>query len=561
MKRIAIDPITRIEGHLRIEAQVEHHQVTDAWSSATMFRGLERILLGRDPRDVWLFAQRICGVCTTVHALASVRAVEQAFQITVPRNAQLLRDLIGAAQFVHDHVIHFYHLHSPDWVDLTSALHADPLATSNLQQQLSPWPRNDADYFAQVQKRLRGLADSGRMGIFAQVYWGHPAYRMSPEGNLLMMAHYLEALDWQRQFIRIHALLGGKNPHPQTYLVGGMATPIDPASDVAINHAVIVQLQNLVDIGQQFVAEVYVPDMAYLAANYPEWVQVGAGPGNYMACGEFSGADGTPWMPGGVLLNGDLRTLYAFDPHGIAEDATRAWYTNEQPTNPAYEVLQPRYSGPRPPYELLDVDQKYSWCAAPRYNGMVMEVGPLARLLIADAHGHPQVRKLLDRSYGGVSLRATPYGSTITRMLARALETQLLSEQLSVWLEALDTNIAAGDLTIFNGERWDPASWPAEARGGGLVEAPRGVLGHWIGIEHGTVAHYQAVVPSTWNGSPRDAAGQRGVWEQALLGIPLADAARPIEVLRTIHAFDPCMACAVHIVDAQGTPGLRVETI
>lgn len=211
MTRIAIDPITRIEGHLRIEVEVQDGQVTDAWSSGTMFRGIEMILRNRDPRDAWVFAQRICGVCTTVHALASVRSVENALGITIPDNARLIRDLIAGSQLVQDHVVHFYHLHALDWVDITLALQADPGATSTLAQSISSWPKSSRTYFKGVQDRLKAFVNSGQLGLFANGYWGHPAYRLPPEANLLGVAHYLEALDWQRDFIRIHAILGGKN--------------------------------------------------------------------------------------------------------------------------------------------------------------------------------------------------------------------------------------------------------------------------------------------------------------------------------------------------------------
>src|SRR5512136_2942445 len=282
-KRIVIDPLTRIEGHLRIEAQVEAGVVTDAWSASTMFRGIEAILRGRDPREAWLFTQRICGVCTTVHAISSVRAVEDALGITIPDNARLVRNLMEAAQYVQDHVIHFYHLHALDWVDVISALSADPTATSQLARSISDWPNSSPSYFQGVRDRLQTFVNSGQLGPFANSYWGHPAYQLPAEANLLAVAHYLEALDWQRDIIKMHALLGGKNPHPQTYLVGGVAIPVDPNSPNAINPQRIAQLRSLARQGLDFVQKVYIPDLLLVASRYKDWAGLGRGVGNFLA--------------------------------------------------------------------------------------------------------------------------------------------------------------------------------------------------------------------------------------------------------------------------------------
>ena len=247
MSHVVVDPVTRIEGHLRIEAEVDGGTVKDAWSSCTMFRGIEIILLGRDPRDAWAFAQRICGVCTTVHAIASIRSVESAIGAKPPPNARLLRNLVMASQLVQDHVVHFYHLHALDWVDIVSALSADPGKTSDLMQSISTWPMSSKSYFAGVQKKIAGFVEKGQLGPFANAYWGHPAYKLPPEANLMAVAHYLEALDFQRDFIRIHAILGGKNPHLQSFLVGGMATPVDPNQQASINIGTIQAMRQLID--------------------------------------------------------------------------------------------------------------------------------------------------------------------------------------------------------------------------------------------------------------------------------------------------------------------------
>src|SRR5271170_602057 len=289
MARIVIDPVTRIEGHLRIEVEVEGHSVTDAWSSGTMFRGIEKILQGRDPREAWIWAQRICGVCTTVHALASVRAVEDAIGVEIPDNARLVRNIIAGTQNVQDHIIHFYHLHALDWVDVTLALKADPAKTSQLAQSISDWPKSSTVYFKAVQDRVKALVGSHQLSLFSSGDWGHPAYQLPPEANLMAVAHYIEALELQREFVRIQSVLGGKNPHPQTYLVGGMATAVDGNEpEATINPERITLLNQLVKNGQNFVRQVYLPDVLAIAGFYRDWFTYGAGPGNLMSYGDYT---------------------------------------------------------------------------------------------------------------------------------------------------------------------------------------------------------------------------------------------------------------------------------
>jgi Ni,Fe-hydrogenase I large subunit len=568
MTHVVVDPITRIEGHLRIEAEVDGGAVKDAWSSATMFRGVELILKGRDPRDAWAITQRICGVCTTVHAIASIRAVENAIGAVPPPNARLLRNLVIAAQCVQDHVIHFYHLHALDWVDVVSALSANPAKTSALAESISDWPLSSSKYFAGVRDRVKAFVDRGQLGPFANAYWGHPAYRLPPEANLLAVAHYLEALDWQREFIRIHAILGGKNPHLQSFLVGGMATPVDPNSQAALNADSLAAIGSLVAKGKDFVSKVYIPDVLAVASFYKDWAAHGGGVGNFLAYGEYPEADGPRpglFLPSGVIRKRDLAKVEAFDPSKVTEQVTHSWYEyaggDEAALHPSRGETRPRHTGPKPPFERLDTAGKYSWLKSPRYDGLPMEVGPLARMLVAYGSGHARVKELVGFVLGKLGVGPAALFSTLGRIAARAIETQVLAEKMGDWLTGLAANMAQGDTRIHDGSRWDPSTWPAEATGAGFHEAPRGALGHWVQIRDGAIANYQCIVPSTWNAGPRDAKGQRGPYEEALLGTPMADAAKPLEILRTIHSFDPCIACGVHVVDARRREIARVRAL
>jgi Ni,Fe-hydrogenase I large subunit len=561
--KIVIDPITRIEGHLRIEAEVDGGQVTDAWSSSTMFRGIEIIFKGRDPRDAWLMAQRICGVCTTVHAVSSVRAVEDALGIRIPDNARIIRNLIAGIQYVQDHVIHFYHLHALDWVDIVSALDADPAATAQLAQSISDWSKSSADYFQGVKDKLSAFVGAGQLGPFANAYWGHPSYKLPPEANLMAVAHYLEALDWQRDVIRVHAILGSKNPHPQTFLVGGMAIPIDPDSESAINADKLALIRKLFVKAKQFVEQVYIPDLLAVASFYKEWAGYGEGLGNFLSYGDYPDAAGNLFLPPGIILNRDLSTVHPVDHEAITEYVTHSWYRydggDQASKHPWDGETRPSYTGPEPPYEFLETDGKYSWIKAPRYEDKAMEVGPLSRMLVAYAAGHSRVKELVNNVLETLGVGAEALFSTLGRTAARGIETLLVAEQLITWLDELAARMGDGDLKIHNGEKWDPATWPKEAKGWGFTEAPRGALGHWVHIMDQKIENYQCVVPSTWNASPRDAGGQPGAYEAALVGTPVADPEQPVEILRTIHSFDPCMACAVHVVDAQRRELTRIK--
>lgn len=499
-----------------------------------------------------------------MHAVASVRGVEDALGIQIPDNARVIRNLIAGIQYVQDHVIHFYHLHALDWVDITSALQADPVETAKLAQSISDWPNSSPDHFAAVKAKLEAFVASGQLGPFANGYWGHPAYRLPPEANLMAVAHYLEALDWQRDVIRAHAILGGKNPHPQTYLVGGMAIPIDPDSESALNADKLAFLRKLFAKALAFVQQVYIPDLLAVASFYKdEWAGLGEGLGNFLSYGDYPDKAGNRFLPAGVILNRDLSQVHPVDHKKITEYVTRSWYQYAEGDGKAKHPWEgettPNYTGPKPPYDYLDTDGKYTWLKAPRYEDKAMEVGPLARMLVAYAAGHKRVKELVDSVLKQLGVGPEALFSTLGRTAARGIETLVIAEQLQSWVDELVANIESGDLKVHNGEKWDPATWPKEAQGWGAHEAPRGALGHWVRIVNGKIANYQAVVPSTWNASPRDAQGQPGAYEASLVGTPVADPERPIEILRTIHSFDPCMACAVHVTDAHGREVTRIH--
>jgi Ni,Fe-hydrogenase I large subunit len=493
--------------------------------------------------------------------------VEDALGIKIPDNARIIRNLIAGIQYVQDHVIHFYHLHALDWVDITGALRADPGETSRLAQSISSWPKSSATYFKTVQERLKKFVESGQLGLFANGYWGHPAYKLPPAANLMAVAHYLEALDWQREVIKIHAILGSKNPHPQTYLVGGMAIPLDPNSAAALNADKLALQRQLLVTAKDFVDQVYIPDVLAIAPFYKDWAALGAGVGNYLAYGDYpidtSGDPARLWLPRGVILNRDLSTVHPMDHRQIAEWVTRSWYEysdgDGKARHPWDGETNPTYTGPKPPYEFLETDKKYTWLKAPRYNGLPMEVGPLSRMLVAYASGHKAVKPAVDGVLKVLGVGPAALFSTLGRIAARAIETQVMAAELLTWHDQLVANIKRGDLRIHAGERWDPATWPKEAQGWGSHEAPRGALGHWVRIKDGAIVNYQCVVPSTWNASPRDGKDQRGPYEASLLGTPVADPNRPVEILRTVHSFDPCMACAVHVTGPAREPVVRIQ--
>jgi hydrogenase large subunit len=569
--RLVIDPLTRIEGHLRIEAELDDSQtVQKAFSSGTMVRGLEIILKDRDPREAWAFAQRACGVCTTVHSFASIRAVEDALDIRIPTNANLIRNIMIGQQYVHDHVMHFYHLHALDWVDVVDALRADPAETSQIAQAISSWPKSSPGYFKDIQTRLQGIVDSGQLSIFANAYWGHPAYKLPPAVNLLATAHYLEALDWQKDVVAVHTIFGGKNPHPN-FLVGGVPCPIDINSDEALNAERLSIVGGAIQKMIEFVDQVYLPDLLAIAPYYKDYAGLGEGLGNFLTWGEFPGDDieddSSFLVPRGVILGRDLTNVIEPDPRDFAqvqEFISHSWYEygagDSTGLHPFKGETKLNYTGPQPPYEQLNVDSKYSWLKAPRWKGTAMEVGPLARVLMMYASGHAQTQQLVETVLDTLNAPVQAVFSTLGRTAARAIETKVFVDAMQGYYQDLLANIASGDTETFNGKRWDPLSWPGHSEGFGFTEAPRGALGHWVVIDGRKISNYQLVVPTTWNASPRDAQGQAGAYEASLVGTPLAVSDQPLEILRTIHSFDPCMACAIHMVDAQGNALTQVST-
>jgi [NiFe] hydrogenase large subunit len=522
--RITIAPVTRIEGHLRLEAEIKNGQVTSAWSSGMLFRGIEIILKGRNPEDAWLFTQRLCGVCTYVHGETSVRCVENALGITVPANARVIRNLLMGAQFVHDHIVHFYHLSAMDWVDITSALNADPAATASLASTISP--AAPAIDYAAAKTRLQTFVSSGQLGIFAQGYWPHQAYTLSPEENLLLATHYLEALSLQAKAARLHAIFGGKNPHVQSLRVGGVTCSYD------ITAPRISEFRTLLSEVRSFVDNVYMPDAVLLAQAYPEWA--GYGPtGNLLAYGEFPQTTAEPaslYFPQGVILN--KGAVVPLDVASIVEHVRHSWYQGDAAQPPASGVTNPQYTS-------FDTADRYSWLKAPRYQGEPVEVGPLARVMVAYGLNHPDIKSTVDAFIQDAGISLEQMYSTMGRIAARAIETQVIADAMDEWLNQLQIG---GSVS----QSW---TMPASASGYGLNEAPRGAVGHWLQVQNGTIGNYQLVVPSPWNFGPRCSSDKAGPVESALVGTPVADTARPIEILRTVHSFDPCIACAVHVID------------
>ena len=561
MARIVVDPVTRIEGHLRVEAVVENGVITDAFSSGTMVRGLEKILVGRDPRDAWAITERVCGVCTTVHALASVRSVEDALGITVPPTAELIRNIMLTTQYVQDHVVHFYHLHALDWVDIVNALKADPKKAAELAGSFSKWDKNTPAYFSAVQDKIKAFAANG-LGIFANGYWGHPAYKLPPEVNLIGVAHYLDALEWQKEVVKIHAVFGGKNPHPN-YLVGGVPCSIDADEVAAINGERLNLVSRLISQADEFVNRVYIPDLLAVASFYKEWAKYGGGLKNYLCYGEFpTKGYGHPEAfkyTRGAVLGRDLSVVHEVNPRDaqeIKEYIAHSWYSydggNEAGVHPWAGETKIAYSGPKPPFETLAGYDKYSFLKTPRWKDNAMEVGPLARLLVSYAAGHADVKDTVGMVLGKLNVPVDALFSTLGRTAARGIDAALAMIWLKDFFGQLMERVKTRETSTFNGERWEPKSWPSDTEGVGLVEAPRGSLAHWIRIKDGRIDNYQLVVPTTWNGSPRDAKSQRSSFEESLIGTPVANLEQPVEIIRTIHSFDPCLACAVHLYDPQG---------
>jgi hydrogenase large subunit len=572
-KRVVVDPICRIEGHLRIEVNLDDQNVIrNAVSTGTMWRGLEVILKGRDPRDAWAFTERICGVCTGVHALASVRCVEDALGIEIPKNGNIIRNLMHATLYAHDHLVHFYHLHALDWVDVVSALSADPRKTSELAQSISSWPKSSPGYFRDLQTRLKKFVESGQLGPFTNGYWGSPAYKLPAEANLMAVAHYLEALDFQKEIVKIQTIFGGKNPHPN-WLVGGMPCSInvdDVGAVGAINMERLNLVSKIIDDTIEFIDQVYIPDLLAIASFYKDW---GYGGGissqNLLSYGDFpdqanDNSAKNLLFPRGAITGGDLSKIDEVDlkdPEQIQEFVGHSWYRyadEQRGLHPFDGVTEPNFvlgdgvKGTRTKIEALDESAKYSWVKAPRWRGQPMEVGPLARYVIGYVQGNPEFKEPLEMVLKTLDVPVTALFSTLGRTAARGLESSWAAHKMRYFFDQLLTNVKAGDTACANVDKWEPKTWPAEARGAGFVEAPRGALGHWIVIKNGRIDNYQCVVPTTWNATPRGPDGSIGAYEASLMNTPMAKAEEPLEILRTIHSFDPCLACATHVMSPDG---------
>jgi hydrogenase large subunit len=579
-KRVVVDPITRIEGHLRVEVNLDKDNVIrNAVSTGTMWRGLEVILKGRDPRDAWAFVERICGVCTGTHALASVRAVEDALAIKIPDNANIVRNLMHSTLYAHDHLVHFYHLHALDWVDVVSALKADPKKTSELAQSISSWPLSSPGYFRDLQSRLKKFVESGQLGPFKNGYWGHPAYKLPPEANLMATAHYLEALDFQKEIVKIQTIFGGKNPHPN-WLVGGVPCSfnLDGVGAVgAINMERLNQVASIIDATINFIDNVYVPDLLAIASFYKDWGLIGGGISsqNLLCYGEFPSianddSNKSLMFQRGAILNGNLKEIHPVslkDVSMIQEHVNHSWYKYADETkglHPWDGVTEPSFVlgkgtvGTRTNIQNVDESAKYSWVKSPRFKGQPMEVGPLARYVTYYAMGIPEFKEPVDMVLKKLDVPLPALFSTLGRTAARGLEAQWAAHKMRYFFDQLMANLKAGNLSTANIDSWNPTTWPAEAKGAGYCEAPRGALGHWIKIRNTKIDNYQCIVPTTWNAGPRDAKNQLGAYEASLMNTKMAKADEPLEILRTIHSFDPCLACATHVISPEGEEITRV---
>ncbi len=581
-QRVVVDPVTRIEGHMRCEVNVDDdNMIRNAVSTGTMWRGLEVILKGRDPRDAWAFTQRICGVCTGTHALTSVRAVEDALGIQIPENANSIRNIMQLTLQVHDHLVHFYHLHALDWVNPVNALKADPKATSELQMKVSPsHPKSSPGYFRDIQNRLKKFVESGQLGPFKNGYWSNPAYLLPPEADLMAVTHYLEALDFQKEIMKIRTILGGKDPHPN-WLVGGVPCAINMDGNLSagapLNMVNINLISSIIDQSREFVKNVYIPDILAVGQFYKGWLYGGGLSGtSVLAYGDIPDrandySPGNLLMPSGAIINGNLKEVHDVDlrnPDEIQEYVPHSWYNYpngvkglhpwDGVTEPNFQ-LGPNAKGSKTNIEQIDEGAKYSWIKAPRWRGHAMEVGPLARYVVGYARGHKEITEQINFVLKTLDVPVTALFSTLGRTAARALEADWAGDKMRYFMDKLIANIKAGDTTTANVDNWDPSTWPKEAKGVGFSEAPRGALGHWIRIKDTRIDNYQCVVPTTWNGSPRDSEGNIGAFEASLMNTKVEVKEEPVEILRTLHSFDPCLACSTHVMSEEGRELAKVK--
>lgn len=627
MKRIVVDPMNRIEGHLRVEVTVDEGtgQVQDAVSCGTAWRGIELILKGRDPRDAWLYVQRICGVCTTSHAFGALRAVEDALKIEVPKNGNYIRNIMIACQVVQDHMVHFYHLHALDWVSPIEALKANPAATAALQNTVlqnytlplkgpietdssaypKEFPKATTLYFQEVQNKLKKIVESGQLGIFAAHYWDHPDYSvLPPEVHLMAVSHYLNILDRHREVVVPQVIFGGKNPHPH-FIIGGMPCSISMNDmNAPINSERLAAVDTSINLGIDLINYFYIPDLlaigsAFVKAGYVDGG--GLAKERVLSFGEFPEGKYRGTTSGefhktllirseGVVENfgqGVAQAVFTpLDPNDLgnpeifAEGVEHSWYKypGDKDLHPWEGVTQPDYTGPKEgtktDWKFLDENAKYSWLKTPKWKGKMTEVGPLARYIVTYTKVKKGVitdptwaEKMIVDQVDAVSkaLGLEPHvwmPTTVGRTAVRGLDAQLNSYISKYYFDKLINNIKSGDTTVANTDKWEPNSWPrdVELKGVGLHDAPRGALSHWVVIKNGKIENYQAVVPSTWNACPRDSKAGHGPYEKSMIETKVKLPDKPLEILRVIHSFDPCLACATHVYDAKGKERAVVHT-
>lgn len=558
-KRVVVDPITRIEGHLRIEVVVDDNNVVqEAYSGSTLWRGIETILRGRDPRDAGFMTQRICGVCTFSHYRAGIVAVENALGITPPLNALLTRTLMSNALFLHDHIVHFYHLHALDWVDIVSALSANPKAASQEAFKFCDYPfACGEDQLKLVQDRVKKFVEKGNLGPFANAYYGHPTYHLTPEQNLIALSHYLECLRIQRVAAQAMAIFGGKNPHPQSLTVGGVTCVMDILNPSRLGEY-MVKFQEVAD----FVNRAYYPDLLMAGGAYAKEPSVlgDVGVANLFTYKEFQYSANEFLFDSGIVLNGDLSKIHDIDESKITEEATHSWYKNDAPLHPYDGEQEPNYTGfvdgenidgkgEIVTTKVFDTKGKYSWIKAPRYNGMPMQVGPLANIVVNFAKGNKFVVPVVEKFLKDTGLPLEAVLSTLGRTATRMIEAKVIADNGLLAFNNLIANIKSGDTQTCAKYFIDKDK---EYRGRYMGHVPRGVLSHWCRIKNGVIENWQAVVPSTWNASPKDSKGQMATYEACLVGMKIADLKQPLEIIRKIHSYDPCIACAVHVMDTKG---------
>ena len=540
-KKIVIDPITRIEGHLRAEVEVDKNGVVqDAFVSGQLFRGIEIILKGRDPRDAGLLAGRICGVCTNSHFRAAVTSVEDAYSLELPKNAEIIRDLMAMALFIQDHVVHFYHLHSLDFVDVTSALSADPKLASKEAHKYHKKPfRNSHSHYEAVLEKLGNFVKAGKLGPFSNGYWGHSDYRLTPEQNLVLISHYLEALKFQTQISKAVAIFGGKTPHPQSIVVGGVTSVADMLNPQRLNDYLFI-----IKEAKDFIDRAYIPDAKLLCVAYADEIKRGVGRanGNFMSVGGYEFEGERRLFCSGVIHNHDFENIAEFDESKISEEIDRAWYQGDEV---CYTDLNEDGT-----LKTEKNDDKYSWIKAPRYDGKVMETGPLARVLISYKKDNSLIKSFVDEFLEDTDLELMDLSTTVGRNAARAIETGYICEYIFKLVSRLIQNIKYYDVDTWS--KFNFEELKEETNGRAFFEVPRGTLSHFVRIKNARIENFSVIAPTTWNATPKNFDGVRGAYEEALVGLKIEDTSKPLEVLRVLHSFDPCLACAVHVIDVSG---------